>query len=194
MMEIVKGEDLIWRTDEYEVILVGTSIYNLLTQGIQSKMVMKYPGMGLEEANNSTNYADLRKLGKRLTVNGTPTVSLMYICGYPHSTRVFLSYDALEKCLASANTEFRGRKVAMTLVGTSRFDGNGDRDRCIEIIERNTPDLNLTVYDYEQMRKRDEIKAVYQTFNEYAMKGDWKTYYELVARKDEIIKEHYLRR
>lgn len=192
-MEIVKGEDLIWHTDEYEVILVGTSIYNLLTQGIQSKMVVKYPGMGLEEANNSTNYADLRKLGKRLTVDGTPTVSLMYICGYPHSERVFLSYEALEKCLASANTEFRGRKVATTLVGTSRFDGNGNRDRCLEIIERNTPDLDLTVYDYEQMRKRDEIKAVYQTFNEYAMKGDWKTYYELVARKDEIIKEHYLR-
>lgn len=192
-MGTVKGEDLIWHTDEYEVILVGTSIYNMLTQGIQSKMVVKYPGMGLEEANQATNYADLRKLGKRLTIEGKPTVSLMYICAYPHSERVFLSYEALENCLASANTEFRGKRVATTLLGTSRFDGNGDRDRCLEIIERATPDLDLTVYDYEQMRKRDEIKAVYQTFNEYARKGDWKTYYELVARKDEIVKEHYLR-
>ena len=192
-MEIIKGEDLIWHTDEYDVILVGTSVYNMLTQGIQSKMVVKYPDMGLEEANNSTNYADMRKLGKRITVDGTPTVSLLYICGYPHSERVFVSYEAIESCLASANTEFRGKKVATTLLGTSRFDGNGDRGICLDIIKRSTPDLDLTVYDYEQMRKRDEIKAVYQTFNEYAMQGDWKTYYELVARKDEIIKEHYLR-
>lgn len=192
-MQIIEGKDLIWYTDDYDVILIGTSVYNMLTQGIQSKMVVKYPDMKLEEANNATPYADMRKLGKRVTVEGSPTVSLMYICGYPHSKRVFLSYEGLQKCLDSANTEFRGKKVATTLLGTSRFDGNGDRTKCLEIIEKSTKGLDLDVYDYEQLRKRDEIKSVYQKFNEYAMRGDWKTWYQLVDQKEEIIKKFYLR-
>ena len=193
MMEIIKGKDLIWDTDNYDVILVGTSIYNLLTQGIQSKLVVKYPDMKLEDANNSTPYADIRKLGKRITVSGEPSISLMYICKYPHSKRVFLDYDALEKCLDSANMEFKGKKVATTVLGASRFDGNGDKDRCLGIIKEHTKDMDLHVYDYEQLRKRDEIKSVYQKFNEYAQKGDWDTWWSLVYQKDEIIKKFYLR-
>ena len=193
MMEIVTGKDLIWDTDNYDVILVGTSIYNLLTQGIQSKLVVKYPDMKLEDANNGTPYADIRKLGKRITIEGTPSISLMYICKYPHSKRVFLEYEALEKCLDSANMEFKGKKVATTVLGASRFDGNGDKDRCLDIIERHTRDIDLYVYDYEQLRKRDEIKSVYQKFNEYAQKGDWDTWWNLVYHKDEIIKKFYLR-
>ena len=42
-MKIITNEDLIWKTDNYDVILVGTSIYCMLTNGFQSKMRMKYP-------------------------------------------------------------------------------------------------------------------------------------------------------
>ncbi len=147
-MNIVKDKDLIWDTDKYDVILVGTSIYNLLTQGFQSKMAVKYPY--ILEPNNSTPYADKRKYGKRLTIQGEPIISLMYICGYPHSKRDYLNYEALENCLATANGEFKGKKVATTILGTSPFDGNGDRERCLEIIEENNKNLNLTVYDYKQ--------------------------------------------
>lgn len=192
-MRVIEGKDLIWDTDGYDVILVGTSVYNMLTQGFQSKMVVKYPDMKLEEANNSTPYADMRKLGKRITIEGTPKVSLLYICGYPHSKRVFLSYDALKNCLETANAEFKGLKVATTVLGTSMFDGNGDKEKCLSIIEQCTPDLDISVYDYEQMRKRDEIKSIYQTFNQYAEKGDWDKWWELVYKKDQIVREHYLR-
>lgn len=190
-MEIIENKDLIWDTDNYEVILVGTSIYNLLTQGFQSKMVVKYPG--LEEANKQTPYADRRKYGKRLTVDTTPIISLMYICGYPHSKRDYLNYDALENCLATADQEFKGKKVATTIVGSSPFDGNGDKERCLKIIEENTKNLDLTVYDFPQFNRRQEIAQHLRKFNIYKRNKEWDKYNELVKHKDEIIAKLYLR-
>lgn len=190
-MEIIKDRDLIWYTDDYDVILIGTSVYNMLTQGFQSKMAMKYPE--IVEADRQTPYGDMRKLGKRITIDGTPTISLMYICRYPSSIRDYLSYESLERCLETANQEFKGKRVATTVLGTSRFDGNGDKDRCLDIIEKAAKDMDLTVFDYEQLRKRDEIKKIYQEFNKFGAIGDWDTFWRLVARKDEIIANSYLR-
>ena len=191
MITIVKDIDLIWDTDKYDVILVGTSIYNLLTQGFQSKLTMKYPY--IIDANNSTPYADKRKYGKRLTIQGTPIISLMYICGYPHSKRDYLNYEALEHCLATANAEFKGKNVATTILGTSLFDGNGDRERCMKIIEDNTDKLNLTVYDFPQYNRRKEIAMVCSKWNEYAKRGEWRKWRELKNHKDEIIAKLYLK-
>lgn len=191
MIEIIKDKDLIWDTDKYDVILVGTSIYNLLTQGFQSKLRLKYPY--IVDANNSTPYADKRKYGKRLTIQGTPIISLMYICGYPHSKRDYLNYDALAHCLATANGEFKGMKVATTMLGTSLFDGNGDKEKCIQIIEENTKDLDLTVYDFPQFNRRQEIAMVCSKWNEYAKRGEWKKWKELKEHKDEIIAKLYLK-
>lgn len=190
-MNIVKDKDLIWDTDKYDVILVGTSIYNLLTQGFQSKLTMKYPY--ILDANNSTPYADKRKYGKRLTIQGTPIISLMYICGYPHSKRDYLNYEALEHCLATANAEFKGKNVATTILGTSLFDGNGDRERCMKIIEDNTDKLNLTLYDFPQYNRRKEIAMVCSKWNEYAKRGEWRKWKELKNHKDEIIAKLYLK-
>ena len=190
-MNIIKDKDLIWDTDKYDVILVGTSIYNLLTQGFQSKLTMTYPY--ILDANNSTPYADKRKSGKRLTIQGTPIISLMYICGYPHSKRDYLNYEALEHCLATANAEFKGKNVATTILGTSLFDGNGDRERCMKIIEDNTDKLNLTLYDFPQYNRRKEIAMVCSKWNEYAKRGEWRKWKELKNHKDEIIAKLYLK-
>lgn len=190
-MKLISGNDLIWDTDKYDVILVGTSIYNMLTQGFQSKMAVKYPG--LEDANNSTPYADKSKYGKRLTCSTVPIISLMYICGYPHSKRDYLNYDALENCLATADSEFKGMCVATTIVGSSQFDGNGDRDRCLDIIERNTRNLDLTVYDFPQYNRRREIAMVLSKWNVLIKNREWGKWNELRRNKDEIISKLYLR-
>jgi hypothetical protein len=192
MVRTIEGKDLIWEVDNYDIILVGTSIYNLLTQGFQSKMAVKYPE--LVTANNQTPYADNRKMGKRITVeleNG-PTVSLMYICGYPHSKRVFLDYNALENCLATANAEFRGKRVACPFIGTSRFDGNGDPDRCMDIITRNSDKMDLTVYKFLQLNRRVEIAQVLMKWNPLK-KSDPEKYAELLSHRDEIIAKLYLK-
>ena len=165
MINIIKDKEPIWETDKYDVILVGTSIYNMLSNGFQSKLRLKYPY--IEEINNSTNYGDLRKLGKRMTIQGKPIISLMYIAKYPNSRREFIDYDALEHALSTANAEFRGKKVLTTMLGCSKFDGNGDKDKVLEIINRTANNLELDVYDYLQLEKRKEIALHFKKIREF---------------------------
>lgn len=156
MLKIIKDKDPIWETDKFDVILIGTSIYNQLNGGFQSKMKYKYPMV--DEKNRETKYADFSKLGTRITINDTPIISLMYICGYPRPNIDTVDYDSLTKCLLTANAEFRGKKVMATIIGSSQFDGNGDKDKCLKIIEDSTKDLDITLYDYEQKKRADEIR------------------------------------
>lgn len=159
MINVIKDTDAIFHTDEYDVVLVGTSIYNMLSNGFQAKMRLKYPK--IEEANNSTGYADLRKLGKRITVDELkPVISLMYICKWPQKSTVSVDYDAIENCLATADVEFRGKKVMLVLPGCSPFDGNGDKERVMDIINNTVKRMNLDVYDYIQLNKKDEYKML----------------------------------
>ena len=156
MLKIIKDKDPIWETDKFDVILIGTSIYNQLNGGFQSKIKYKYPI--IDEKNRETKYADFSKLGTRITINDTPTISLMYICGYPRPNIDTVDYDSLTKCLLTANAEFRGKKVLTTILGSSQFDGNGDKDKCLKIIKDSTKDLDITLYDYEQKKRADEIR------------------------------------
>lgn len=155
MLKIVKDRDPIWETDDFSVLLIGTSIYNNLSGGFQSKIRFKYPEVNV--SNNKTKYGDLSKIGTRLTIYGTPKISLLYICGYQRPNKDTVDYKALEHCLRTANAEFKGEKVLSTILGHSFFEGNGDKEKCLKILEDNTPDLDITVYDYEQKKRRTEI-------------------------------------
>lgn len=189
MINIIKDRDPIWDTDEYDVVLVGTSIYNMLTNGFQSKIKYKYPDM--EWFNNQTDYGSKRKLGTRLTYyDCNPIISLLYIANYPNSRRVFVDYDALEQCLATANADFKGKHVMTTLLGCSPFDGNGERDRVMEIMQRTTTNLALDVYDYKQLSKMKERSM---KLNE--LKAINKDEYKRVFKENygaEYLKQFYL--
>jgi len=156
MITFIENKEAIYETENYDVVLVGVSTHNLLMGTFQHKMGIKYPIV--EKVNNSTPYGDLRKLGKRVTIDdNVPIISLMYICTYPSRKGEFVDYDALEKCLKTANAEFKGKKVMTTVLGASKFDGKGDRERCLKIIEECTKDLDLYIYDFEQISIKDEI-------------------------------------
>lgn len=193
-MRIIEGKDPIWETDKYDVILVGTSIYCMLTNGFQSKIRFKYPNVDKE--NNKTPYGDKRKLGTRLTiypiVDEQPTISLCYIANYPNSKRVFVDYDALENVLATANAEFKGEKVLTTLLGASQFDGNGDIEKIKEIIEKNTKDLDIDVYVYEQIPRVDEIAYNENKLRKYRDKGGEENE-QLWKNRDKILEKLYLK-
>lgn len=158
MVTIIKDKEPIYETDKYDVVLVGVSTHNVLMGSFQCKLGVKYPIV--EKVNDSTPYGDLRKLGKRVTIDdiGKPIISLMYICGYPSIKKEFINYDALENCLNTANVEFKGKKVLTTVLGSTRFDGRGDKEKCMEIIKRCTIDLDVDVYDYSQITTIEEIK------------------------------------
>lgn len=192
MINFAKNKDLIWETDNYDVILVGTSIYCMLSNGFQGKMNLKYPF--LEEDNNKTSYGNLNKLGTRITIEreNSPIISLMYICKHPHKTREFISYDALERCLRTAMAEFKGKKIATTLLGCSVFDGNGDRDKILGIMEDCTKGYSLDVYDYKQLDKNDEIELIKRKIISTKDTNPEK-YQEMWNKREEIFKQMYLK-
>lgn len=160
MFEFVKDTEPIYKTEEFDVILLGVSTHNMLMGNFQAKIGVKYPL--IEEVNNSTPYGDLRKLGKRITIDdlgeGKPIISLMYICTYPTVKKEYLDYKALERCLRTANSEFKGKRIMTTVLGSSNFDGRGNREKCLKIMEETLKDVNVTIFDYEQIKIKDEIK------------------------------------
>lgn len=164
MITIVKDKEPIYDTDNFDVVLLGVSTHNILMGNFQGKMGIKYPIV--EKVNNGTPYADLRKLGKRVTIDDNkPIISLMYICTYPSRKDNFIDYEALENCLRTANAEFKGKKVLTTVLGSTKFDGKGDRDKCMKLIEECTKDLDLYVYDYEPITIKEEIKRQNRYFS-----------------------------
>lgn len=190
-IKVIENEDAIWHTDEYDVILVGTSTYNMLTNGFQFKLKCKFPE--IEKANQTTNYGDKRKLGKRMTVNNTtPIISLMYICNYPSLRNgPSIDYEALKSAIMTANAEFKGKKVMTTMIGCSDFDGNGDKDKVLQLLEMFGKDMDITVYDYHQLRKEDERQAIFHKLfdGEYVSK---ELYKEKIKEFNKIKKELYL--
>lgn len=151
MITIIKDKPLINDVYQYDVILVGTSIMNALGNGFQQQIKVNFPLVN--EANKSTNYADKRKLGTVKVINDMPIFCLCYINKGNYRSDIikeYLDYDALAKCLTLINDNFQGKKIASTIIGLSKYEGNGDKDKILSIIENTTKDIDITLYDFEQ--------------------------------------------
>ena len=91
----------------------------------------------------------------------------------------------------AANAEFAGKRVATTIIGHSVYEGGGDRDKCLEIIEKCTDKLDLTIYDYFQRKKDGEKYEYFKYVRSFAHK-DKEKYKELLAGEREEFKKRYL--
>ena len=193
MLKIIKDIDPTNITDEYDVLLIGTSIACSLTNGLQAKIANKYPYV--DEANNKLPYRDNRRLGKRLTLkeDGKPIISLLFICKFMDKRYVTVDYEALENCLATANVEFKGKKVLTTVLGGTRVDGNGDKQKCLDILEKTTKDMDVDVYDYEQMTRQEEVKKLYRQLTTYWIKNKLSpSKKESIEARLKICKENFV--
>jgi hypothetical protein len=193
MINIIKDVDLFEHVSEYEAVLIGTGIYCTMSQGIQLKVILEYPYVF--DRNLETKYGDLEKLGTILQCEQgeEPKFCLCYIYEgnfRPDLKKDYLSYESLEKCLSLVNILYKGKNIACPLLGTSRFDGNGDRDKIMEIFNRTLTDVNVTVYDYFQKSRAEEMKEWVD--NEKAvMKVDREAYYQMVAERKRKADERF---
>ena len=186
-MEIIENVDLYSDVNKYDVILVGTNIYSNMSQGFQRKVMLNFPYV--QEKNMSTKYGDVNKLGTILECkkDGNPTFTLLYINKgnfRPDIKKEYLDYEALEKCLGLINVLYKGKTVASTILGLSRFEGNGDRNKILGILERNSANINLILYDYEQLSRSEELKKIRE--EELKIKeNDIDAYYKTVKKRKE---------
>ena len=183
MIDIIRDEDLYNHLNEYDAILIGTNTYQVMSNGIQLQLMLNYPYV--YEENLKTKYADRRKIGTlcECKKEGEPTICLCFIAkGYNFRSDLesdYLSYEGLENCLKLVNVLYKGKHLASYLLGSSEFDGNGDRERIMNIFKDNIKDLDLTIYDYKQKSRMDFVKETMT--KEFEMKKkERKKYYEMV--------------
>lgn len=194
MIEIIKDIDVYDHLNEYDVILVGTNLYCTMSQGLQLKVMLNYPYV--YNKNLETKYGDENKLGTILECkeDGEPTFCLCFITkGFnfrPDLEKDYLSYEALEKTLRLVNIRYKGKKVACPLLGSSRFDGNGDREKIMDIYNKCMNDVECTIFDYFQKSRDEEVREVW--YKEQAVKKvDRKAYYKMVAERKKKADERF---
>ena len=193
MINIIKDIDLFDNVKDYDIVLVGTNIYCNLSQGFQRKVMLNYPYV--QEMNMSTKYADKKKLGTILECKNeeNPTFLLLYITEgnfRPDLKKDTLSYESLEKCIKLINILYKGMNIACPFLGSSRFDGNGDKDKILKIIENNSKNVNITIFDYEQKSRAEELKETRE--KELKLKAEnADAYYEAVKKRKEEAEERY---
>jgi len=193
MINIIKDVDLFDHVGEYEAVLIGTGTYCTMAQGIQLKVMLDYPYV--YNKNLRTKYGDPEKLGTILECksDGEPTFCLCFCYDgnfRPDIKQDYLSYESLEKCLSLVNILYKGKSIACPLLGSSRFDGNGDRGKIMEIFERTLKDVNITVYDYFQKSRAEELKEIRE--KELAVKEvDREAYYRMVAERKKKANERF---
>lgn len=188
-MNIVKDVDLIDDIDKYDVILVGTNAYHIMGNGFQRKVRVNYPLT--YKANLNTKYADRGKVGDIVSVevNDITFVLCFITFGINYDQTKgddYLDYEALEKCLNEVKNKYSDKKIATTMIGCSRFDGNGDKDRVLKVIDNIMGNnVNITIYDYEQLNIHHEKAIEYRKLKENESLTPEEKYDILMERKRE---------
>lgn len=196
MINIVKDEDIMGHINDHDIILIGTNVYCTLSQGVQREIALNYPYV--REMNFQTKYGDENKLGTILEckVINEPIISLLYICrGYPCKKvngNDYLSYESLEKCLKLINVKYKGLDIGCPLLGCSRFDGNGDKEKVIKIFEKYLTNVNVTIYDYYQMSREEKQISTLKKEMEVKSK-DYSAYREMVKQRKEEAEKRFKR-
>lgn len=193
-MKIIEDQDLIYDVKDYDVVLVGVNIMNTMGNGFPHKVAVSFKYVA--ESNKGTAYGDPRKLGCVHVVKDStgPIFCLCYISRgryRPDKVPDTVDYEALEKCLDLVNRNFGGKRVATTIIGHSEYEGGGDRDRILKLLEEKLPDVDLYVYDYEQVDYRLEDNLTYKTikYDYFTKKITKEEYYE---RKKKYLWERTL--
>lgn len=183
-MTIIEDRDLIYDVKKYDVVLVGLNIMNAMGNGFPHKVAVSFKNVA--KSNKETAYGDPKKLGTVRVVRGTPEGPYFALCYIsrgryrPDKVPDTVDYEALESCLGLVNKTFNGLKVATTIIGHSEFEGGGDKEKIMELLEKKLSDVDLYVYDYEQIDYRLEDNLTYKTIrNDYLTKKITKEeYYE----------------
>lgn len=177
MITVIENRQLIKDVFNYDIILIGTSIMNSLGNGFQYQMKISFPEV--DKANKATNYGDKRKLGTVKVINTQPIVCLLYISKGGYRKDIipeYIDYESLESCIKLINDNFKGKRIASTIIGLSEYEGGGNKEKIIDILEKNSNDIELFLYDMEQydfIKERD---------------SRWKN---IVSQIDSISREEY---
>ena len=193
MITVIKDVDIFEHIPKYDITMIGTNINCSLGNGIQRDIALNYPHADRE--NKKTRYGDPSKIGTILTCEeeGEPTIALLYIVkGYPKKKGDdWLNYEALEKCLKLANILYKGKNVACPMLGCSRWDGNGQKERVMEIISKTVTNFDLTIYDYFQKSRNEKQIETYHKEKALRLSGDFEAWDKTIKERKRLAEERF---
>lgn len=141
---------------DYDVILVGMGINNSFSRGFANEVAVNFPRVR-EEENKNSPYGDRGKYG---TVYECKCDGVIFCMCYMHNggyrkNKEFLSYEHLRRCLEHVAERYKGKRIASPIIGSSESDGNGDKDKILEIYRRVFQDCDIDIYDFVPEAVRD---------------------------------------
>lgn len=155
MLTIINGFKTIDEVVRFDVVMFGTNIYGETNGGFQKEIVEKYPYV--RETNIKQPYGDMRRLGTRITIHKDcdPIITILYICAKVNGSSINGFYrDSFIHALQTANNEFKGMRVTCPIIGASNWDGKQDKTDMMKVIEDNTPDLNLFIFQNKKIKSK----------------------------------------
>ena len=173
---------------KYDVILVPMGINNSMNNGFRYEVSLNFPIV--KEKEEFTGYCDRRKYG---TIFPIKTDGIIFIMCYiikptnrKQSGNDFIDYEALDMCLKEIAKRYKEKNIASPILGYGILEGNGDKHRLLDIINKYMDDFNnLTIYDYEQKDYArnifKEIAALHKIFKEKTLTPE-----EYISRRSEI--------
>ena len=73
------------------------------------------------------------------------------------------------------------------MIGCNRFDGNGDKDKVLQLINSIITNVNLDIYDYYQKSRDEELIEIFKE-EERIKSIDYNLYREMVKKRKEKAK------
>lgn len=182
---LIHDRPLIEDIFQYDIIIVGTGIHNSLGNGFQYDVKINFPKV--EKVVKKTPYADVRKLGTVTVINDKPIfcVGFIHKGGYRKDVNPdFLDYNSLKEVLNLIESNFKDKCIGTTLLGCSKYDGNGDRNAVLDLFNEIAIKNKYFIYDYEQ---RDYREVNNEKWNKIIDLVGKIPYEELRRLKDEYI-------
>ena len=187
---IVKDKFLIEDIKKYTIVLVPMSANNSMNSGFAYEIGLNFPS--IREKVQTKPYGDRRKFG---TVSVFKDDGITFCICFMHtggqSKQVeYVKYDSLADCLDLININFKGKTVASPILGSTKYDGRGDKEKIINIFKEHCTNIDLILYDYEERNFMDEIYYRTTTITQKFRRKEI-THEEMMAEIDTIMWEKF---
>ena len=187
---IVKDKFLIEDIKKYTIVLVPMSANNSMNSGFAYEIGLNFPP--IREKVQTTPYGDRRKFG---TVSVFKDEGITFCICFMHTggqskQAEYVKYDSLADCLDLIDINFKGKTVASPILGSTKYDGRGDKEKIINIFKEHCTDIDLILYDYEERNFMDEIYYRTTTITQKFRRKEI-THEEMMAEIDTIMWEKF---
>lgn len=167
-------DELICHVADYDVILFGMGINNSFSGGFANEIAVNFPKVRDDE-NRDSPYGDKRKYGDVYETECDGIIfcaCYMHNGGYRKNGNEYVDYESLKLCIDKMSQKYKGKKIASPLIGASKCDGNGDKERIMSIYRDAFSDCDIDIYVCEQKSAREKAHSEIISLIEKKRKGE----------------------